>query len=75
MVTRYSCNYKFAIISVNLEFLNELNEPAENYTYEINEENLDYQIFVSLNNGSDVSINNFNLDENKELNFNLLLDQ
>ena len=32
--------------------------------HEINEENLDYQIFVSLNNGSDVSINNFNLDEN-----------
>ena len=56
--------FPFTTYNVNLEFLNELNEPAENYTYEINEENLDYQIFVSLNNGSDVYINNFNLDEN-----------
>ena len=50
--------------SVRLEFLNELEDPAENYTYEIIEEGIDHQIFVSLNNGSDVSINNFNLDEN-----------
>ena len=53
----------FTTYNVNLEFLNELEEPAVNHTYEINEENLDYQIFVSLNNGSDVSVNNFNLDE------------
>jgi uncharacterized protein (TIGR02145 family) len=54
----------YTTYNVNLEFLNELEDPAENYTYEIIEEGIDHQIFVSLNNGSDVSINNFNLDEN-----------
>ena len=54
----------YTTYNVNLEFLNELEGPAIDLTEIIIEEDIDHQIFVSLNNGSDVSVNNFNLDEN-----------